>query len=283
MGPFIRGLVRLFRGHRWFQKYVRYLHFFLFNSNNIYFATNGEAWLAQRISKYSSSNSLILDIGCNEGEYLALFFDNSYEFKGKVIAVDPMEEVLIILKERFGFLGNRISVHSTAISNISGTTFFHKYVDSTFRNCNSLGDMNSIGVKDEIVKSVINVKTIPDLLKDYALELCDVFILKLDIEGAEFLALEGARSLLGSNNRPHLIQFEFGISARAFNFYFFNISNLLHEFSYDIFVLGESYLMRISNPVLIDNLYEYGNFIAISSSIPKELFAELIHNVKTIF
>jgi hypothetical protein len=143
--------------------------------------------------------------------------------------------------------------------------------------------MKSIGFTYDFTQRLVAVTTIPELLKSKSLELCDIFFIKLDIEGAEYRALVGALSLLESEQRPDVIQFEFGISARAFNTLFIDFVQLFQALNYDLFVLGQSFLMNLPNPILIDNIYEYGNFVAISSSAPKELSMELTHNVKQLF
>ena len=93
----------------------------------------------------------------------------------------------------------------------------------------------------------------------------------------------GALSLLESDQRPDVIQFELGISARPFNTLFIDFVKLFQALNYDLFVSGQSFLMNLPRPILIDNIYENGNFVAVSSSAPKEPSKELTHNVKQLF
>jgi hypothetical protein len=115
MALIIALIVRLYRHSQRFQSYIRHFHYQLFNSNNIDHITNGEAWLARKISKFSSPNSLIVDIGCNEGQYLGLFFNTSVAFKGQVIAVDAQSQALNVLNDKFQFLRERLQIHCIAI------------------------------------------------------------------------------------------------------------------------------------------------------------------------
>lgn len=64
----------------------------------------------------------------------------------------------------------------------------------------------------------------------------------------------------------HVVQFEFGHAARAFNVYFHQIYELLTNANFSVFILKQKELQPVLNPVLIDNDYSYGNFVAIKKS-----------------
>ena len=275
---FSRRLGFYFRNSSTLRKIVTSLFWTINNSNNIKMETNGERYLIRVINQISTENSLAFDIGANKGEYSKnLLSDHGrlHGFKGTVVLVDPLEENLklagLLLPAEYK---SRIRYLNKVVTDFEGSTTFHVHVDRGLSGADSLKDMTNIGMPYPSTSIEVECTTVFRIVNDYKMAFererpggsVDFIYLKLDIEGAEGLALKGARGVLGLvSGGIDLIQFEFGHASRAFGTYFVEIFNLLVELDYSVFVLKQKELQMIHDPMMVDNYYSYGNFIAIHS------------------
>jgi FkbM family methyltransferase len=141
------------------------------------------------------SDSCCIDIGAHRGEILKHFLDVSHQ--GRHWAFEPMPRYGLILKERFGSHSN-VTLCEQAVSDSAGTANFS--VVRSFPGFSGLQtrayqggdpDIESISVKVVTLDSVIPAEQRIDLIK-------------LDIEGAELLALRGATRIL-QGSHPHIL------------------------------------------------------------------------------
>ena len=245
------------------------------NSSDINMKTNGEAFFARKLLSIMDSQSIIIDVGTNVGDFLNLFISKESGFQGQIIAIDPLSENLLSAKNRFEDRIEQIIWVEGAATNFDGEIDFYKHVDRYFSGGDSLKPMTTIGFKNLSEKVSVKAVMLSTLIEKYfgsqwfAKE--KVFFCKIDVEGAELLVLEGGKRLLEKDNGINVIQFEFGISSRAFKTYFIDIFEFLKDCNFETFILHPDCLKSIKDPILIDLNYPYGNFVALKKSIVQQI------------
>jgi FkbM family methyltransferase len=199
-----------------------------------------DKFFVEYLQKLSLEGKVVYDIGAHFG-YSSMCFAQLTGPNGKVIAFEPN----VFNKERFEKilsenqdLEKTIVVHDVAISDKVGEEDFNfndnlddgtssgSFIDSshTFFVKSSYGE--NFGYKKVKTKTA-SLDSFGDSIKTEP-----PFLVKIDIEGAEYLALEGARELL-SNHKPILL-----IEIHSI-FNMLKVGQVLHEFNYEIELLKE--------------------------------------------
>jgi FkbM family methyltransferase len=130
---------------------------------------------------------LFVDVGAHLGMY-ALW---ALEHGAEVIAVEPNPVVAGFLSENLELNGYTAEVQTCAVGNEIGTMYL------------SGPSQDQLAIRPEPPGRPVEVTTLDVMLRDRG----PIAGLKIDIEGAERLALDGASELLESN-QPALIQIE---------------------------------------------------------------------------
>ncbi|MEP7109086.1 MAG: FkbM family methyltransferase [Ferruginibacter sp.] len=153
----------------------------------------------QLIRKYIKKDSNCIDIGANQGHILMEMVAASP--KGKHFAFEPIPDLYTSLKKRFS---KNTTVYNYALSAKKGSRTFNYYPDrpavSGFRERN-----NQIGQNPTLL--AVQMETLDDLIP----ENIKIDLVKIDVEGAEYEVLQGARNVL-QKNKP-LVLFECGLGA----------------------------------------------------------------------
>jgi FkbM family methyltransferase len=126
-----------------------------------------------------SSDSNCVDVGANEGQLLRTF--TALAPGGTHIAYEPVPSVAAELQRRFP----EVEVRPAAVSNRGGQSEF--VIDTRLPSRSSL--RLSSGSKRETRTIQVRVERLDDALPDGYVP----HLLKIDVEGAEHLVLEGAR------------------------------------------------------------------------------------------
>jgi FkbM family methyltransferase len=136
------------------------------------------------------ADSNCIDIGANEGKVLAIFAEVAPQ--GRHIAFEPVPRLADSLSEQFP----RVDVRRSALSNEHGETSF--VIHKTLASRSSL---RSVGYSEEETETLtVQVDRLDDVLPiDYV-----PMLIKIDVEGAEQLVLEGARMTL-ARHKPIVI------------------------------------------------------------------------------
>ena len=138
---------------------------------------------------------LILDVGANRGDTMRMY--RSLFPEAVIYGFEPFPETVSILRERTVGDAN-MRVMEYAVSNdIGESVFYHNQNVDT----NSLLKSGTIGLSsDSQVKNKgeirVNTITLDAFCQQESIDFID--ILKLDIQGGEMLALQGAASLLAT-------------------------------------------------------------------------------------
>jgi len=177
----------------------------LLNALHIRITKNQEYdYQAYRIMQaYLKSGSNAVDVGCHKGEFLDHFM--KFSPAGTHFAFEPIPYYYNHLQDKYG---KNVKVFPYALSNVKSHTRFN-YV----KNAPAYSGLKKreYAVQNPEIEE-IEVET--ELLDNLIPENIPVNFIKIDVEGAEFLVLQGAVSVL-KRNRPIVI-FEFGLGASDF-------------------------------------------------------------------
>lgn len=134
-----------------------------------------------------NDNSIIVDCGAYDGDTIEPFIKLSQGKFSQIVAFEPDPKNYQKLNERMSVLPSnifgRIKCINAAVSDKSGTASFH-----------SEGDMSSNLYEDG--ETVVEVKALDDVFSDYHAN----YFVKLDVEGFELEALNGAKKIITDAN-----------------------------------------------------------------------------------
>ena len=140
----------------------------------------------ERISNLINSNDILVDVGANSGDYTE-FFKIIIGDTGKIYSIELAPETYELLKNKFSAHEN-IIVLNKAVSNTNEPVTFYKGYDS-FTN-NIIGhDMN---YKPYDVVGTVDGIRLDTLLENEK----SIKLIKIDVEGAENLVLEGMEGII---------------------------------------------------------------------------------------
>jgi FkbM family methyltransferase len=196
--------------------------------------------------KNVSSSDICFDVGANIGYFSLLFA--SLSPKGEVHSFEPIKQnIKLIQKSVHLNKFKNIYVNNMALSNFDGNSLFSISSDSAFSS------FKNTGRKLESKKSLVRVVKIDSYLKKKKIPRID--ILKIDVEGAEKLVLEGAKTTLSNKDKkPRIILIElFEQNLNSYNCTAYEILKYLNAFGYKGFTIdrSESKLLRINNKSLM--------------------------------
>ena len=148
---------------------------------------------------YLKEGDICFDIGANVGYYTNLFASRVGR-RGRVIAVEPIfrNVLLIQLASAINHTDDIATVLCAAVSDADSPLSVSQRGDSSYANIQSV-------IKDP--GSQVEGVTIDSLIKRFGLPRIDV--LKMDIEGWEYKALQGMKGILSDQHvRPRIMMIE---------------------------------------------------------------------------
>ena len=166
-----------------------------------------EPEISAHIGAHLKAGETFWDIGAHAG-YHAIMAARTVGAHGRVIAVEPDPDTCAILREQLALngIGNCTLIQGAAADR-SGTVTLRRLSVDTRRS-----SLQEIGASDGEALQVPSV-TLDELASRYP---CPQ-MLKMDIEGAEVLALPGGQRLFRGDDRPrHLIIGVHGAAAKTF-------------------------------------------------------------------
>ena len=153
-------------------------------------------FMTQLNLNYNNNNAIVMDIGANIGIYTILL-SHIYP-KAKIISIEASPSIFEILKSNCKlnnllFPGSNVLLINKAISDKDDITteFYEKHSMSTMLK-EFLTNLSStiLTNQDELNKRVVRTITIDNLVETIGIN--EISLLKIDVEGAEVLALNGA-------------------------------------------------------------------------------------------
>ncbi len=157
----------------------------------------------QIMKKVIQHNSNCIDVGCHKGEILTKIIELSPD--GKHFAFEPIPSFYKKLTENFK---EQVSILPFALSNTNGSTSF-QFVKNAPAYSGIKKRKYAIS-NPEIEEINVELKKLDDVIP----ETVNINFIKIDVEGAEFDVLKGAKELI-LRCKP-VIVFEFGLGANDF-------------------------------------------------------------------
>ncbi len=189
------------------------------------------------INTLLSKGSVFIDVGANMG-YFSLLASSVVDKFGHIIAIEPSSRdyARLVDNVKINNLTNIISTYHIAISDVSGSAKLAVACEERSA-LNTLGSEFSFKGVDKLEIENVRVLSIDELVSDTKLTRVDV--LKLDIEGSELKALQGARNVI-EKFRPAIMLGVNENSLKACGTDHKEIQQILKEMRYRAYKLVES-------------------------------------------
>jgi len=176
---------------------------------------------------------VFFDVGANVG-----LFSLAVAKKNKTIDVHAFEPIPLnaALFEASLHLNaiDTVKINRTCVGDKQGQVEFSLAADSAYSS------IHNTGRKSEVTKIIVPVTTLDNYLESSSLKRID--IIKVDVEGAENLVLDGARYIFNNSSlRPRLVLMElFDEYFYLFNTSISNIVKIMQGYGYEGFVFEKS-------------------------------------------
>ncbi|MDW5564236.1 MAG: FkbM family methyltransferase [Methanomassiliicoccus sp.] len=154
------------------------------------------------MSRVLGKNSNCIDIGANEGMILKDML--KFAPRGEHMAIEPIPDLADRLTQRYP----QVEVHKCALSNACGTSSFQLVTNNP--GYSGLRRRHYDFGKPEIKEITVRTKTMDEVYPEGR----SLDFVKIDVEGAEYLVLEGGKETL-KRNQPYIV-FEHGRGAAEF-------------------------------------------------------------------
>jgi len=177
----------------------------------VYFDKGFEHKTIELMKKSVRESMVIFDIGANIGMY-SILLSKLVGSSGKVYAFEPDDATFDILTQNLA-LSNCNNVIPFKIA-LSDSNSFAKMSKPTSESGDAFNYIQKIDESDDLTNSVKTI-TLDHFLQEQGIAKVD--FIKIDIEGAEFLCLTGARELLSSSHSPVLVCECYEVFLQRFN------------------------------------------------------------------
>lgn len=230
---------------------------------------NGEDYFLTRWAKIVKANTtgtvVVFDVGANEGDFSAGVARRLRDFS--VHAFEPHPQTFERLRQRFAYDG-RFIINQLAVAAAPGHITLYDYADTAGSNMASLFKATF----EDIYPHKSHGLEIPSVtLDDYAdrNDIKQIGLIKIDVEGAEKMVLEGARKII-ETRRVDAIQFEFNAHALIAGFSLLALAKMLPDF--DIYRMVTNGLVPVITSSMHYNsrieIFKYCNCVALRRDSP---------------
>lgn len=209
------------------------------------------------VKRFLQPGMTFLDVGANFGQYTLLGADRVGK-TGSVHSFEPSNRLFNELEYNVALNGfeNLCSLNRVAVSDAIGTAELSKYEEGA----EVFGSLGTHERKEAKVlgKETVETITLDSYVEDNAIQRVD--LIKMDIEGAELLALHGARELLSRPNAPVLVLELSDVNCSGFSYRAIEIWDYLEQLGYKMYEMDRNGLL-VSAKKPAANLGE--NYVAI--------------------
>lgn len=173
---------------------------------------------------------VFLDIGANVGLFSILMARNNSTIKVHAFEPVPLNACLFEASLHLNDIES-VKLNRCCVGDSVGEVEFSLATDSAYSSLHNTGRL------PELKRIKTKITTLDDYIECNDMERID--IIKIDVEGAEMLVLEGARNLLSNQNiRPRLVMMElFDENFAIFNTSIAKVVKVMKDFEYSAFVV----------------------------------------------
>lgn len=186
--------------------------------------------------------NVVLDLGANIG-YFTLIAARAVGATGRVVSFEPERRNFWYLSKNVSINGlKQVTTHQMAIAEKSGwTKLYLCSYDSGHHTINQFQGIAAISRGRRYQEEAVDIRTVrvDDILDEMGIGHVDV--IKMDVEGAEALAVAGMRKTLLQNNVKVFLEFfpilmeKMGTNPRAY------IESLLNDFGFRMYAVGRDH------------------------------------------
>jgi FkbM family methyltransferase len=259
------------KGHDFGERVVRTRYGFKFNADlgdwlgqYVYLTGVYEPPTARIIADLLKPGETFIDVGANSG-FFTLLAASRVGPGGRVLAFEPVPSMHKRLVENIALNGiNNVSVHNVALSNTEGAFPLFEGPEG-HKGISSLRHIDNSA-------ATIEVKTVPlDTFRD---TLSAVSLVKIDVEGAEQLALEGMAHIL-KRDHPYVVIEITDDYLQAFGHSAIRLASYLTEMGYRMYAIRTEGLV----PMPADQAADDSQFNALFAYtfVPESLLAPQAH------
>lgn len=224
---------------------------------------NGEDMVLDTLSRSTSGNLLVFDIGANVGNWTTSVLERIPHAQVHCFEIVP--ETFLTLRERFDDRCN-ITLHQLGLSDRSG--FIEVTVDRTNSTVSSINPRFNGSFFNEHDSKRVKCRIIrgDELRANEKIGRIDY--LKIDVEGHELSVLRGFETTLKiPEYRPRIIQFEYGNTYIPSGATLFQVASILEPNGYRIGRIFSKYV-DFKKYDLGDEHFRMGNYLAIQENDP---------------
>lgn len=206
---------------------------------------------------------VIFDIGANRGSWSTQVWSCLQPRDAKFYLFEVAPYCMSPLQEVCRSIGNATIVPK-AVSNTAKLASF--YLPDEFSGLASLHERRDVGVRQRQYSQIeVECVTLDDFADANAIG--SVAFIKLDIEGHELFALQGAKRLLGER-RVRAIQFEFGSANVNSRTFFRDFWDMFNEYDYQLhrFVPGGATIPVDKYNERLEYFHGATNYMAVAAS-----------------
>lgn len=206
------------------------------------------------IRKCIRTGDIVFDVGAHHGLWSESVLKSA---QAQIHAFEASKDAYQVLQDR---LSGKVTLNWNAVSNRDEALTFHVYRDDA--RLSSLHRRTS--VEDQLLTSGFDAITVPGVTIDsyWAGRSEQIRFLKVDVEGAEYDVLRGARTLL-RRGQIDFLQFEYGGTFLDAGTSLRNVWSYLRRFGYRILRVEKGKFTEVKK--FTDNAedYRYSNYLAL--------------------
>ena len=206
--------------------------------------------------------NIVIDLGANVGTAsIPICSTKKYE----LIAVEPSKENASLLLKNISLNNLKSKIYICALVEKSDEKYIKLFINKGNTGSNSIfKEWNpSTRPLDYQQFEYVESKSFDQILEKEQVEINNVLVVKIDVEGMEELVLRGSCNFLKLNTAPIILEYRRDMSFNYLNKDLKSISEFLEDYEYSIYSLNEN-----GNLGSFDSTKTYENIIALKNGSP---------------
>ncbi len=194
-----------------------------YNNIDFDFTRNGERLILSRLAKFSPQ--IVFDVGANVGDWSVMASDAMPTATVHGFEIAPPTHAAFVRSVQGR---DRVVPHDYGLSNEEGEVEV-AYFPNASTVTTTIMENKVFSDGKEVIR--VPVKTGDDICADLGID--EIFLLKIDVEGAEHFVLDGFKNML-SQGKINVIQFEYGMVSIYSGFFLKDMYALLEQYGFAI-------------------------------------------------